>query len=414
MVSSVPTEVRRQIERGALAEYHGIIYGMGAKDITLQDCWHSYWRNILGMLIPSVCAGGALDMSNERIRALGEVTLKRALAAIEDPEAAELHGIDREESVIELARSTAAAGGQANANFHVGELTELPFEDNFFDAAHCHTVMLYVPDTQAALTEIKRVLKPGGILSCRERISASSFFEPNAADSWAVLERMLSASGTHPQMGKELKGAFHEAGFTNIRSSASITDSQSESISVTIAAALIVLATFFWMTMRQPTLAFIAVGPIALVLIAVLGTMALLDIPYTIVTSIITALSIGIGVDYTIHIIHRYREEYTRDRDPERAAIQTLSTTGSALLGSALTTALGIGALIASPLAASQQFGFTAAITIAYSLIVSILVVPPLMTIWGAYQNMRLRSNTRRWAEELDAAIEAVHRRDAR
>ena len=90
----------------------------------------------------------------------------------------ELHGIDREESVIELARSAAAAGGYANANFHVGELTELPFEDNFFDAAHCHTVMLYVPDTQAALAEIKRVLKPGGILSCRERISASSFSSP--------------------------------------------------------------------------------------------------------------------------------------------------------------------------------------------------------------------------------------------
>ena len=123
--------------------------------------------------------------------------------------------------MIELARSAAAAGGLTNAHFHVGELTELPFEDDFFDAAHCHTVLLYVPDTRAALTEMKRVLKPGGILSCRERISASSFFEPNAADSWAVLERMLSASGTHPQMGKELKGAFHEAGFTNIRASAS-------------------------------------------------------------------------------------------------------------------------------------------------------------------------------------------------
>ena len=46
-----------------------------------------------------------------------------------------------------------------------------------------------------------------------------------------------------------------------------------------------------------------------------------------------------------------------------------------ALLGSALTTALGIGVLIASPLPASQQFAITAAITIAYSLIVSILVV---------------------------------------
>jgi len=192
----------------------------------------------------------------------------------------------------------------------------------------------------------------------------------------------------------------------------SITDRQSESISTTVAAALVVLAVFFWVTVRQPALALIAVGPIVLVLIAVLGTMALLNIPYTIVTSIITALSIGIGVDYTIHIIHRYRDEYTRDRDPERAAIQTLSTTGSALLGSALTTALGLGVLIASPLAASQQFGFTAAITILYSLIVSVLVVPPLMTIWSAYQNMRLRSNMRRRAEELDEVVEAVHRRE--
>ena len=153
----------------------------------------------------------------------------------------------------------------------------------------------------------------------------------------------------------------------------SVTERQTESISTTIAAALIVLAVFFWVTVRQPALAFIAVGPIVLVLIAVLGTMALLDIPYTIVTSIITALSIGIGVDYTIHMIHRYREEYTLHRDPERAAIQTLSITGSALLGSALTTGLGIGVLVASPLAASQQSGITAAITIAYSLIVSVL-----------------------------------------
>ena len=45
-----------------------------------------------------------------------------------------------------------------------------------------------------------------------------------------------------------------------------------------------------------------------------------------------------------------------------------------------MTTALGIGVLAASPLAASQQFGITAAITIAYSLIVSVLVVPPAMT----------------------------------
>ena len=116
-------------------------------------------------------------------------------------------------------------------------------------------------------------------------------------------------------------------------------------------------------------------------------------------------------MDYTIHLIHRYREEFTRLRNPEQAAIQTLATTGSALLGSALTTALGIGVLAASPMAASQQFGITAAITIAYSLIVSVLVVPPAMTVWGAYQNMRLRSMLQRHWDELDVAIEGIHRR---
>ena len=117
----------------------------------------------------------------------------------------------------------------------------------------------------------------------------------------------------------------------------------------------------------------------------------------------------GIGVDYTIHVIHRYREEFSRQRDPERAAIRTLTTTGSALLGSALTTALGFGVLIASPLLASQQFGITATITIVYSLAVSILVVLPAMVVWGAYQNMRLRSMVEREWAELDEAIEGIH-----
>ena len=190
-----------------------------------------------------------------------------------------------------------------------------------------------------------------------------------------------------------------------------IKDRQTKAIIMTIAAALGILTVFFWITLGQPALGFIAVGPIVLVLIWVLGTMALLGIPYTIITSITTALSIGIGVDYTIHVIHRYREEFTRLRNPERAAVRTLAITGSALLGSALTTAFGFAVLTLSPLESFEQFGITAAITIAYSLIVSILVVPPAMTVWGAYQNMRLRSMVQRMWDELDVAIEDTHRR---
>ena len=179
-----------------------------------------------------------------------------------------------------------------------------------------------------------------------------------------------------------------------------MTDSQTASIISTLLAALVILVAFFWITKGRPALGFIAVAPIVLVLIWVLGTMTLAGIPYNVITALITALSIGIGVDYTIHIIHRYEEEFEHSRDPETAARRTLGTTGSALLGSALTTALGFGVLIFSSLTPFQQFGLVTAITIAYALIAAIIVVPPSMILWAAYQNYRLRSAVARAERE--------------
>ena len=99
---------------------------------------------------------------------------------------------------------------------------ELPFEDNSFDVAHCHTLLMHVPDTQAVLAEVKRVLKPGGIVSSRELIGQSSFLEPNFGERRRVgtFERLIAAKRRPSQMGKELKNAFLEAGFSDIRATA--------------------------------------------------------------------------------------------------------------------------------------------------------------------------------------------------
>ncbi len=180
-----------------------------------------------------------------------------------------------------------------------------------------------------------------------------------------------------------------------------MTSSQTAAIATTVLAAFAILTLFFWITDGRPELGFIAVAPIVMVLFCVLGTMALAGIPYNVITALITALSIGIGVDYTIHIIHRYEEEFEHSHDPEQAARRTLGTTGSALLGSALTTALGFGVLVFSSLTPFQQFGIVTAITIAYALIAAIVVVPPAMILWGAYQHYRLRSAAER-AAQLD------------
>ena len=79
----------------------------------------------------------------------GPGTISVGLASAVEP--GEFHGIDMEESQIDLARTAAETGGHDNATFHVGDATALPFEDDYFDVAHCLAVLMHVPDTEAAL-----------------------------------------------------------------------------------------------------------------------------------------------------------------------------------------------------------------------------------------------------------------------
>ena len=152
----------------------------------------------------------------------GPGTISVGLASAVDP--GEFHGVDMEESQIEMARAAARAGGHANATFHVGDVTALPFEDSYFDAAHCHAVLMHVPDTAAVLAEVKRVLKPGGIIASRELFVSSSFLEPGGEDvdgAWTTFAKLLQGNGGHPEMGRELKNALLEAGFSDIQASGS-------------------------------------------------------------------------------------------------------------------------------------------------------------------------------------------------
>ena len=152
----------------------------------------------------------------------GPGTISVGLARAVEP--GELHGVDVEETQIEIARAAAQAGRHANATFHVGDVTALPFEDNYFDAAHCHAVLMHIPDTRAVLAEVKRVLKPGGIVASREMFVSSSFLEPSSEEvegAWRTFARLLQGNGGHPEMGVQLKGTFLEAGFTITRASAS-------------------------------------------------------------------------------------------------------------------------------------------------------------------------------------------------
>ena len=152
----------------------------------------------------------------------GPGTLTIDLARMVEP--GEVHGVDMEASQVELANSSAEAGGLHNVTFHVGDATDLPFDDDSFDIAHCHSVLMFVPDTRSLLTEVMRVLKPGGIISSRETIIESSFLEPafyNLSDLWELYSNFVRFDDGHPEMGKEMKDHLLKAGFLDIRASAS-------------------------------------------------------------------------------------------------------------------------------------------------------------------------------------------------
>ena len=89
LTSSVASEVRREIEREALAEYHDIINAITSDGGTFEECWSGYRRNMLGCFLTPIIAGGQLDYTSDRSRQLAEVFLRRTLTAIEDLDARE-------------------------------------------------------------------------------------------------------------------------------------------------------------------------------------------------------------------------------------------------------------------------------------------------------------------------------------
>lgn len=71
-------------------------------------------------------------------------------------------GTDISQGMIDAARATAADRGIDHASFERGDAERLPFTDGIFDAALCGLGLMYVPDPESALGEMRRLLKPGG------------------------------------------------------------------------------------------------------------------------------------------------------------------------------------------------------------------------------------------------------------
>jgi len=134
---------------------------------------------------------------------------------------------------------------------------------------------------------------------------------------------------------------------------------------------------------RRPALGLVNVFPILIAVTFLLGTMRLLGIPLNALTATILSISIGIGIAYSVHITHRFLDEFKRDPDTFSAVLTTLVGTGGALTGSMLTTSLGTGALALAITPVLGDFGLLMALSVFYSFVAAIVALPPAIFLYA-------------------------------
>ncbi|WP_245242737.1 MMPL family transporter [Natronococcus sp. JC468] len=158
-----------------------------------------------------------------------------------------------------------------------------------------------------------------------------------------------------------------------------------QSLLITLVSVFVFLTAAYWLTGNSATLGAVTLLPVAFTVSWILGTMYLLGMPFNVLTGMITSLTIGLGVAYSIHISDRYTLELERQGNVWSALQTTVTGTGGALLGSAATTVGGFGTLVFAILPALQQFGIITGLTIIYSFLASVIVLPTLLVLWTRY-----------------------------
>jgi ubiquinone/menaquinone biosynthesis C-methylase UbiE len=166
-------------------------------------------KDWIGFLLPHLKSG--FDMLDCGC-GVGSITLD--LAEIVAP--GKVIGVDMDEKQLQVARSNAEKRGLGNVFFEQGNIYELRFDHASFDVVVAHTLLYHLSDPLRAMRELRRMLRPGGILAISDDDLSTMRFSPDhplARKIMDIMTRVLVFNGASPYYSPHLRSLLLQAGF---------------------------------------------------------------------------------------------------------------------------------------------------------------------------------------------------------
>ncbi|MCK5119571.1 MAG: MMPL family transporter [Candidatus Latescibacteria bacterium] len=145
--------------------------------------------------------------------------------------------------------------------------------------------------------------------------------------------------------------------------------------------ATVLVALLLMILFRSVTAGLISAIPLLLSMAILFGLMGVFGIELNIVTAMLSSIMIGVGIDYTIHFLWRYREERQHGLTEVDAVKKTLTTTGRGIIFNAFSVIIGFVALLFSGFLPVQFFGFLVVVSIFACLVGALVLVPSLCIV---------------------------------
>jgi predicted RND superfamily exporter protein len=174
-----------------------------------------------------------------------------------------------------------------------------------------------------------------------------------------------------------------------------------------IGAALVVTLVLLFLFFRNLAVMSVSFAVVVIGVVWSLGMMGLFDFPVTLLTSLIPALMIVIGVPNCIYLVNKYHAEYRKHGNKAMALQRMIVKVGNATLLTNFTTAFGFATFIFTESDVLKHFGIVASVNVMAVFVISIVVIPSLMIWLPAPQARHTRHLDRPW---VYAAIQRLVR----